>query len=160
MLSDLTSFPVDDLKRISYGADVWEFRVDLLDSGSELSHIVPPLDFVAAQLSFLQKESDLPILFTIRTMSHGGNFPDEAVQEAFELMLLALDMRCAYLDVEASWPSFLHSQIRKNKGDTMIVASFSDWSGDVRWSDEGLLRRYEQVDSFGGKQVTNQAVSC
>lgn len=156
MLPDITLLAVDYLKKISYGVDVWELRVDLLDPGSEVPHSIPPLDFVAAQLRFLQTESDLPILFTIRTMSHGGKFPDKAVQEAFELMLLAVDMRCAYLDVEVSWPSFLHNQICEHKGDAMVIASFSDWSGDLRWSDESLLRWYEQTNSFGGEQKTRR----
>ncbi|KAJ5279704.1 NAD(P)-binding protein [Penicillium angulare] len=48
--------------------------------------------------------SSLPILFTIRTKSQGGKFPDDASKEALDLILLAIESGMAYDDVLLTIP--------------------------------------------------------
>lgn len=94
--------------------------------------------------------SPLPILFTIRTQSQGGKFPDDAVDEALQLMLLAVRCGVQYIDVEIEWPEALVSRIMQEKGDAMVVASYHSWTGDVGWTSEVLREKFRAADAFGG----------
>lgn len=141
----------DLLERISYGGDIWELRVDLLHSASSQDPVgCPSASYVASQLEFLQKVSDLPILFTIRTVSQGGKFPDDGAKAALDLMLLAVERSCAYIDVECTWPEYLIAEICSRKKNSKIVGSFHDWTGDIRWAEE-TINPYVERNHFGGK---------
>lgn len=142
----------DVLSRIAYGGDIWEVRVDLLcPPGAPIGETnVPSVLYVREQIEFLQALSPLPILFTIRTKSQGGKFPDHAAQEALELMLLAVEKAVAYIDVEIEWPQETIHEIVNHKGLTKLVASYHSWTGDVAWSSQELRQRYEAADAFGG----------
>ena len=136
-----------NLERISYGGDVWELRVDLLRP-DEVTKL-PTKEYVLSQLEWLRRGSDMPIIFTIRTVSQGGQFPDGAAPEALELMLLAAQFGCEYIDVEFSWPESLKQEIVKHKGSSKLIASVHDWTGEVRWSDS-LFEHYIKQDTYGG----------
>ncbi|KIW48940.1 shikimate-5-dehydrogenase [Exophiala oligosperma] len=135
-----------NLERISYGGDVWELRVDLLrlNEGTK----VPSKDHVLSQLDWLRQRSNLPIIFTVRTVSQGGKFPDYAAPEALELMLLAAQHGCEYIDVEFAWPESLKQEIVKHKGTSKLIASVHDWTGDIRWSDS-LFEHYIEQNTYG-----------
>ncbi|KIW11327.1 shikimate-5-dehydrogenase [Exophiala spinifera] len=135
-----------NLERIGYGGDVWELRVDLLRP-DELTK-VPSKDYVLSQLNWLRRGSDLPIIFTIRTVSQGGKFPDDAAPEALELMLLAAQYGCEYIDVEFPWPQSLKQEIVKHKGGSKLIASVHDWTGEIRWSDS-LFEHYIKHNTYG-----------
>jgi pentafunctional AROM polypeptide len=138
------------LRRISYGADVWELRVDLLQAPSPSKvNTMPSLCHVASQVDFLQSISDLPIVFTIRTVSQGGSFPDDSAKEALELMLMAVEKECAYIDVEFTWPAYLIEEISRRKENSKLIASFHETTGNLRWTCE-LLDYYLENDKFGG----------
>jgi len=85
----------DIITDISYGGDIWEARIDLLSpDGPNIGAVnLPPLDYVRAQIKALQAMSALPILFTIRTRSQGGKFPDGASKEALALMETCFQLR-------------------------------------------------------------------
>lgn len=94
----------------------------------------------------------LPIIFTIRTASQGGKFPDDAIDEARELMLVAIETSCEYIDIEVTWPDSLVSDIiGKNRG-TKVIASFHDWTGNVPWTLSSLNVPYYKAMRFGGEQ--------
>ncbi|KAL6248621.1 hypothetical protein RBB50_004876 [Rhinocladiella similis] len=135
-----------NLERISYGGNVWELRVDLLRP-DELTKL-PSKDYVLSQLDWLRRGSDLPIIFTIRTVSQGGKFPDDAAPEALELMLLAAQYGCEYIDVEFPWPEYLKQEIVKHKGASKLIASVHDWTGEVKWSDS-LFEHYIKQNTYG-----------
>lgn len=153
----LTFTDVNDAKdiitRIGYGGDVWELRVDLLSPpGKEVGDVnLPPLDYVKEQVEALQAMSSLPILFTIRTKSQGGKFPDDASKEALDLILLAVSSGIAYVDVEIEWPPAMLKEITEKKGSTKIVASYHSWTGKVAWTSEELMQKFAAADTFGGK---------
>jgi 3-dehydroquinate dehydratase type I len=140
------------LPRISYGGDIWELRVDLLSpSRSPLSSTnLPSLDYVKAQVQALQSMSKLPILFTIRTKSQGGKFPDDKADEALALMLMAVECGIEYVDVEVEWPESVIGKLMKRKKGTELVASFHDWTGNIRWTSQLLRDKFAQADAFGG----------
>lgn len=112
---------------------MWELRVDLLRNSSEpIGKInIPSPEYVKAQLELLQWLSQLTILFTIRTASQGGKFPDNAGNEALALMLIAVEAGVKYADLEIEWPVDLVEKLGERKGDTKLAASFHDWTGTV-----------------------------
>ncbi|ETS82861.1 hypothetical protein PFICI_04737 [Pestalotiopsis fici W106-1] len=141
----------DVITRIGYGGDVWELRVDLLspNPGPLGEENLPPLDYVESQIRELQALSPLPILYTIRTRGQGGKFPDGAVEEALQLMLLAIEKGIKYIDVEIEWPQSLIQEVTAKKGDTQVVASYHNWSGKVAWTSEELKKHFEIANEFG-----------
>lgn len=150
------TFPnIDDAKaiieRISYGGDIWEVRVDLLSETGVVGDTPSPA-YVEAQIKTLQSMSPLPILFTIRTESQGGNFPDDAAGQALELMTIAVDCGVAYIDVEIEWPaSTIEKIVTKAKAaNTKIVASYHSWTGTVSWAGDEIQHRFAAADAFGG----------
>ncbi|KAM0542723.1 hypothetical protein ACHAPJ_012656 [Fusarium lateritium] len=140
-----------DIPRIGSGGDIWELRVDLLSPQNEAigSINLPTLEYVRDQLRLLQRLSNMPILFTIRTVSQGGKFPDNAEREALELMLMAVAENTTYIDVEIEWSQDLINALHEKKGATKLVASFHDWTGDIRWTSGTLQQKYEGADTFG-----------
>ncbi|KAJ5722021.1 hypothetical protein N7488_000056 [Penicillium malachiteum] len=143
----------DIITRIGYGGDVWELRADLFSPpGSEVGVVnLPPLAYVKEQVEALQAISSLPILFTIRTKSQGGKFPDEASRDALDIILLAVASGIAYVDVEIEWPSDMLREITLKKGSTKVVASYHSWTGKIGWTSEDLKQRFAAADAFGGK---------
>ncbi|EFX03193.1 dehydroquinase class 1 [Grosmannia clavigera kw1407] len=138
---------VDRLEKISYGGDCWEFRVDLLGPSSVA---IPPLDYVRMQLRVLRDlPRKLPILFTVRTVSQGGRFPDDAANEALALMKLAAEQGCEYIDVEMSWPSFVIDGILTVKGAAKIVASFHEFDGSIKWTSQTVRAMCTEADAVG-----------
>ena len=89
-----TILPILPILRV--GVDALELRVDLLDDITPRS--------IHRQVSLLQDFIGLPIVFTVRTKSQIGRFPDTAVQEIKALLLEGLRAGIDWLDVEASLP--------------------------------------------------------
>src|SRR6202022_3987221 len=142
---------VNILPRIGYGGDMWELRVDLLSPFTPLKDTnVPPTSYIKQQFDLLRSVSSHPILFTIRTVAQGGKFPDDAADEATELMELALTLQCDYLDIEVTWPADVIERVVQGKGSTKLVGSFHDWSGDLRWTDELVQCKYDFMCTFPG----------
>ncbi|KAF0331354.1 3-dehydroquinate synthase [Colletotrichum asianum] len=140
-----------DIPRISHGGDVWEMRVDLLSPSREPLGItnLPPLSYVQAQTNLLKSLSGMPILFTIRTAPQGGKFPPDAENEALALMLMAVEEQCKYIDVEIEWSPEMINAVVEKKGSSKIIASFYDWTGDIRWTSDLLREKYATADVFG-----------
>ncbi|CAI4217658.1 unnamed protein product [Parascedosporium putredinis] len=109
------SLGAKDIERIGYGGDVWEVRVDLL---SDAQH---PLG-----------ATNLPSYEYVRQQVR--KFPDDAVNEALALMLLAVELNCLYIDVEIEWPQQAIDALVAAKGASKLVASFHSWTGDIRWT--------------------------
>ena len=141
------------ITRIGYGGDIWELRVDLLsENDAQLGETnSPSREYVEQQIKALQSMLNLPILFTIRTKSQGGKFPDSAADEALALMLLAICQGVQYIDVEVEWPQSLISAITAKKDRSKTVASFHDWTGNIPWTSRTLQEKFDQADKLGGK---------
>lgn len=145
----LPALPLLDV--ISAGADALELRVDLLSPTGQAvqTPTVPPKEFVALQLTALRQKSSLPIVFTVRTRKQGGMFPDEAIEEYFELIKLGLRMGIEYIDLEIDWPAERLNAVRAQRGHTRILASWHDWSGLAKWSSPATWSRYEDASRVG-----------
>lgn len=151
----------DHLEEISYGGDCWELRVDLLNLSSVAEETnIPSIDFVRSQLRILQElPRRLPILFTVRTRSQGGKFPDDAGCEALELMKLAAQLGCEYVDVEITWPSFVLDGVLAAKGKAKIVASFHEFTGELKWTSQELRDKCVAAEAVGGTSYQCPVIS-
>lgn len=150
---DVNQLDCSQFERATYGADVVELRVDHLSPDSITSTTsTPPVDYAILQIKALRKMTDLPILFTIRTASQGGKFPDHAIDEARQLMLVAIETSCEYLDIEVTWPESLISDIIRHNRGTKVIASFHDWTGNVPWTLSSLNVPYHKAMEFGGEK--------
>ncbi|KAF8836479.1 aromatic amino acid family biosynthesis-like protein [Paxillus ammoniavirescens] len=129
------------IPELSTGVDALELRVDLLREPGSTSTI-PSHDYVCHQIAALRRTTSLPVVFTVRTVSQGGAFPDNATKEAADLSKLALRLGCEYIDVETTLPSQLIKEIVTLKGASHIVASFHDWSGSTPWDSPTMSSMY------------------
>jgi pentafunctional AROM polypeptide len=132
------------LKEVATGSDAIELRVDLLQNPN-VKGLVPSVDYVTEQVSVLRSAVPLPIIFTIRTESQGGNFPDDAHQEALALYRLALRMGCEFVDLELTFPDLLQSQVIAAKGFSKIISSHHDPRGMLSWSDGSWTAIYNKA---------------
>ena len=132
------------LKEVATGSDAIELRVDLLQDPN-VKGPIPSVDYVTEQVSVLRSAVPLPIIFTIRTQSQGGNFPDVAHQEALALYRLALRMGCEFVDLELTFPDVMQSQVIAAKGYTKIISSHHDPQGTLSWSDGSWTAIYNKA---------------
>lgn len=139
------------LDELSTGADALELRVDLLSptSSAPTQPTIPDKNYVAMQLTALRQKTSLPVVFTVRTHSQGGMFPDGAEEEYFELIKLALRMGVEYIDLEIAWPLEKLEAVRSQSGHTQILASYHDWSGNLNWLGHDLWAKFERANKVG-----------
>jgi pentafunctional AROM polypeptide len=139
---------LDLLQEIVIGSDAVELRVDLLQE-SGLKHEIPSIEYVMDQLSLLRSAVSLPVIFTIRTKSQGGKFPDDNHDEAFDLYRLALRMGCEFVDLEMAFPEPLLQKVTAMKGFSRIIASHHDPQGKLSWSDGSWIPQYNRALQYG-----------
>ena len=139
---------LEEMKGVFVGVDVVELRVDLLkDPGSENG--IPSNDFLAEQVAFLRSVTSLPLIFTLRTQSQGGKFPENQNEEAERLYRQALKMAFDFIDVEVSLPETFKSEIQCNKGFSRIIASHHDPQGKLSWSNGSWIQFYNSALQYG-----------
>ncbi|RMZ91149.1 hypothetical protein DV736_g1613, partial [Chaetothyriales sp. CBS 134916] len=142
------------LKDICLGSDAVELRVDLLKDRSSKSPI-PSLEYVTSQISLLRATLPLPVVFTLRTQSEGGAFPDDAYSSAVELYRLALKMGCEFIDIEIAFPDSVLDeihQLRHTMGSySRFIASHHDPKGLLSWSRSGAawIPTYNRCLQYG-----------
>ena len=136
------------LPNVVVGSDAVELRVDLLID-SQSPNETPSRDYVANQLSILRGSTALPIIFTVRTTSQGGKFPDSDHNSILGLSQLALRMGVEFLDVEMHLPESILDTITKAKGYTAIIASHHDPKGTLSWSDGSWVPYYNKALLYG-----------
>ncbi|KAH9960636.1 aromatic amino acid family biosynthesis-like protein [Russula dissimulans] len=143
---------LDNFEELVAGVDVIELRVDLLRTRDQLDTVGPhvvPLAYVAEQIAAIRRVSSLPILYTVRTVSQGGAFPDKSVNEAFDLFRLALRLGVEYVDVEISLPEKNIRDLISRKANSKIVASWHDWSGNLKWDSSSVDATLEVAKAYG-----------
>lgn len=132
------------VKRSAFGVDALEVRVDLFVDPANPSGI-PSKEFVSDQLALIHSASSLPIIYTIRTQSQGGKFPDAKVDAAQELYLAAIKLGVEYLDLEITWPAGLIDTVTAAKGVTKIIASHHDTKRELSWSNASWVQKFNQA---------------
>lgn len=135
-LPDYSSFSRDEFDRITEGVDAIELRADLLNNTS--------LENVGKQVTYLRRLSQLPIIYTVRTISQGGAFPDDDVDSYVDLVTFGMKLGCEFVDVEVtdSTKSRLETITKlRNETKSLIIASYHDKTGVVIWDDRDI--RYD-----------------
>lgn len=132
---------VDILPRVVVGSDAVELRVDLLKDYSP--------EFVGVQVALLRSVAKLPIVFTVRTQSQGGKFPDGDHETAAALYDVALRMGCEYIDLELTWPENVIQGVVGSKGASRVIASHHDPQGALSWRNGSWFQYYNRALQFG-----------
>ncbi|GKZ76015.1 3-dehydroquinate dehydratase (3-dehydroquinase) [Aspergillus niger] len=138
----------DILKKVCVGSDAVELRVDLLEDPT-MDGDIPSVDYVAEQLSFLRSHITLPVIYTIRTKSQGGRFPDDAHAEALELYRLAFRSGLEFVDLEIAFPDEMLRTVTEQKGYSRIIASHHDPKGELSWSNMSWTKYYNRALEYG-----------
>ncbi|KAH9434523.1 hypothetical protein MCOR02_006523 [Pyricularia oryzae] len=123
------------------GSDAVELRVDLLQDHSP--------EFVVRQVALLRSLCKMPIIFTVRTVSQGGRFPDADHAGALALYRVALRMGVEYVDVEMTMPEDVIETVTKAKGYTSIIASHHDPKGTLSWRNGAWMQYYNKALHYG-----------
>ncbi|KAI9815631.1 MAG: 3-dehydroquinate dehydratase (3-dehydroquinase) [Thelocarpon impressellum] len=136
------------IRPVSVGSDAVELRVDLLeDPGANGS--IPTSDFVMRQVEVLREFVDLPIIFTVRTRSQGGRFPDDAQTGMLDLLKAAFRTGVEFVDVEMTLPDEVLLQVAEQKGHSKIIASHHDPQGRLSWSNGSWIAYYSKALQHG-----------
>lgn len=136
------------MKEVVVGCDAVELRVDLLED-PESTNGIPGVDFVLEQLALLRSATTLPVIFTIRTESQGGKFPDNAHAEALALYRIALRTACDFIDLEITFPEHMLAEVTEKKGVSKIIASHHDPQGALSWADGSWVPHYNKALQYG-----------
>jgi len=132
---------LDIIPKVVVGCDAVELRVDLLEDFDP--------EFVATQVALLRSAAKIPIVYTVRTVSQGGKFPDEDFDQALRLYKTGLRVGVEYLDLEMTMPDHILETITESKGYTRIVASHHDPQGTLSWKNGGWIPFYNKALQFG-----------
>lgn len=144
----MEALPIID--QISEGVDALELRVDLLRSTEDVGDsVIPSTKYVASQLAMLRRATSLPVVYTVRTVSQGGKHPDRAENEALELLELGLRAGVEYLDVEITLPERKVRELIAKKGSSKVIASYHDFSGNLKWNSGTVKEKYDIAESMG-----------
>lgn len=136
---------VEALEDITAACSAVEIRVDLLKDQTS--------SFVAEQVALLRKHISLPIIFTVRTRSQGGSFPDEDLETYQELTALAIKLGVEFLDLQLNIPTVVTKKIFEKKGFTKIVATYVDIHGKERWDEPAWDNRYNAAFSLNADVI-------
>lgn len=139
---------IKTIPAVVVGSDAVELRVDLLRDSTSTND-VPSVHYVVEQLALLRSLTQLPVIFTIRTQSQGGKFPDSAHEEALGLYNAALRGGLEYVDLEITWPESMISKVTESKGYTKIIASHHDVSGSNSWANGSWVVYYNKALQHG-----------
>ncbi|KAF3766019.1 hypothetical protein M406DRAFT_60534 [Cryphonectria parasitica EP155] len=129
------------IPRVVVGSDAVELRVDLLKDYSP--------EFVGIQVATLRAAAKIPIVFTVRTRSQGGKFPDDDSEGAAALYAVAARMGVEYIDVELTWPEDVIQAVVAQKGSSRIIASHHDPQGALSWKNGAWIQYYNKALQFG-----------
>lgn len=138
----------DIITEACVGSDAVELRVDLLKDPS-VEGDIPSVDYVNEQMSILRGRTTLPIIFTIRTKSQGGRFPDDAHDAAMQLYRLAFRSGCEFVDLEIAFPDAMLRAVTEMKGYSKIIASHHDPKGTLSWANMSWMQSYNRALEYG-----------
>ena len=135
------SSALDILPRVVVGSDAVELRVDLLEDHSP--------EFVATQVALLRAAAQKPIVYTVRTVSQGGRFPDGDHELALQLYRTGLRVGVEFLDLEMTMPDHILQTVAESKGFTRIVASHHDPQASLSWKKGSWTPFYNKALQYG-----------
>lgn len=138
------------LPEVTVGVDAVELRVDLLVDAKSADGLPTP-DFLIEEVALLRFSTTLPLIFTLRTVSQGGRFPDGDTERAVALYKVGLRMGFDFVDVELTAAPELKAFVLSHSKMCTIIASHHDPKGQLSWAnDAGDWRpHYEEARKFG-----------
>jgi 3-dehydroquinate dehydratase-1 len=146
-----TTFPdvhaaLPNLDILSVGSDAVEIRVDLLvePSPQGVTSPVPSLRYVGQQVMLLRQHTELPIIFTTRCTKENGKFPMDDPMLFYRYLRRAIQWGCEYIDVELWLPEEIRRRLAEQKGNSVIMSAFHDFSGAWKWTSPEAARIFEE----------------
>jgi pentafunctional AROM polypeptide len=136
------------LQEIVSGSDAVELRVDLLEDPSSKAGGCS-VEYLIQQTAVLRSGISTPLIFTIRTKSQGGKFPDEDWKHALKLYRTALALAFDFIDLELTWPKKLLDEISGHKGVSRIIASHHDPAGTLSWKAGSWIPWFNTALQYG-----------
>lgn len=170
--SDLLAVSGDTIRRAASGVDGIELRVDNLipsspdtlpgsrgvspnsSTHSGVPHR-PTHHFVSMCFAHLRRCSPLPIMYTVRTKSKGGSFPDPyddplLLEEYTNLVELGFKLGAEYVDLEVPLSDATFGKLLALRGAaTQCIASNHDQIGQYGWETAHIMDQYLRVARFG-----------
>lgn len=130
------------------GSDAIELRVDLLQDPDSKDGLPGP-EFLQDQISLLRSSSRLPLIFTLRSASQGGMFPDGDVERAVALYAVGLRMGFDFVDLELTSPKQVKEYVLSHRKMCTIIASHHDPRGELNWKDGAWKKLYDEAKVYG-----------
>ncbi|KAK4569377.1 3-dehydroquinate dehydratase (3-dehydroquinase) [Recurvomyces mirabilis] len=138
------------LEEVTVGVDAVELRADLLvDPKAEDG--LPTEAFLVDQVALLRANTTLPLIFTLRSVSQGGRWPEAKIEQAMSLYRVGLRMGFDFVDLELTAPKEVKHFVFKHRKMCNIIASHHDPKSQLSWSDGGKdwMPLFEQARSYG-----------
>jgi pentafunctional AROM polypeptide len=139
---------LDQLPEITSGSDAIELRVDLLQDPSSDDGFCTS-EYLIEQYSLLRAATCQPIIFTIRSESQGGRFPDSKLGRVFDLYRTAIRLGSDFVDLEITSPVKLLDAVSMKKGHSKIIASHHDPKGALSWNDGSWTPHFNKALQYG-----------
>lgn len=138
------------LPEVTVGVDAIELRADLLVD-STTSDGLPSESFLIEQVALLRFSTTLPLIFTLRTVSQGGRFPDNATKDALTLYRAALRMGFDFVDLELTSAPELKNFVLSHRKMCTIIASHHDPKGTLSWTGgaKDWTSHFENAKKYG-----------
>lgn len=149
-----TTFPdvhaaLPNLDILSVGSDAVELRVDLLvDPLQQASDPVPSLRYVGQQLMLLRQHTELPIIFTTRCTKENGKFPMDDPNLFYKYLRRAIQWGVEYIDVELWLPEEIRKRLADDRGHSIIMSAFHDFSGTWKWTSPEATRIFAESAKY------------
>lgn len=122
------------------GIDAWELRVDLLADHSQVN--------IHRQIAYLRSfQPQLPIIYTLRTQSQLGQFPDLDFDDIERILMEGIKAGVEWLDVEASLPAPLQSRIVRFIKENPVYRRQTRLLGS--WHTKDSLNSFSDTDLLG-----------
>lgn len=175
---DLRIISGETIRRATEGVDVIELRVDTLVQsrpdtppesrrGSPNDHAPsrappgpPSPHYVALCFGHLRRCSPLPIMYTVRTKTQGGAYPDPygddsaLLDEYVALVELGFKLGAEYVDVELSLPDKVFMRLLALRGAaTQCLATDHDREGKWSWDSQQVMDKYLRAARLGADVV-------
>ncbi|KAI1187918.1 EPSP synthase-domain-containing protein [Nemania serpens] len=130
------------IPRACVGSDAVELRVDLLED------LTP--ESVGSQISLLRSTSKLPIVFTVRSESQGGQFRWDREEDILPLYRIAMRTGVEYVDLEMGLSdATIKAVLEMRGGSTCVIASHHDPEGKLSWKNGGWQTWYNRALEYG-----------
>jgi pentafunctional AROM polypeptide len=138
------------LPEVTMGSDAIELRVDLLVDPTS-SDGLPTPSFLIDQVALLRASSRLPLIFTLRTVSQGGRFPDDDAARAVALYREGLRMGFDFVDLELTSPSEVKEYVLNHRKMCTIIASHHDPKATLTWANgaAGWKPHFDSARAYG-----------